>query len=235
MEVNNHVVKKIWRCSIGWWENDGNEEFNETQIPLLSTQFAVGSIVLVDIDDDDLDFVVSSTSRQKVSWIENNGDTTYTEHLLAYNDTAYGEDTTVVAHDVDGDSDLDILALTDAYWEYLNYYDFVWWENDGNFGDGNFTTPHEFVNTLPGEMDLTTGDLDIFVTSSDTTTYSYNYPDVTFWENNGTGQFTEFVISRPFEFAMQSAVGDFDGDGNMDVATVMGEENFICWFDFYLD
>jgi len=106
-----------------WYQNDGNQNFTEIIIATTADRMRISS---ADIDGDgDIDIVsvsIEYTPTAVVSWWENDGSENFTEHTLPA--TSIRSLASVSVTDIDGDSDMDILA--GGYW----------FENDGS---ENFT------------------------------------------------------------------------------------------------
>ena len=95
-----------------WYENDGSENFTEHQLPSIAgggdNCFAV---LPLDVDGDgDIDIIegiridpFSGTLR----WLENDGEETFSEHIIVEEEQISG----IWSSDVDRDGDMDILAL----------------------------------------------------------------------------------------------------------------------------
>lgn len=106
-----------------WYENNGNQSFTEHLIVHSSDRSRLAS---ADIDGDgDIDIVrvsVENSPASPISWFENNGSESFTEHPITSSSTARIYSASIT--DLDGDQDMDILA--GGYW----------FENDGS---ENFT------------------------------------------------------------------------------------------------
>lgn len=153
-----------------------------------------------DLDGDgDVDMVKAGGT---VSFLLNDGTGHFTPHPLTPGPQS-AHNSGVVLADVDGDRDLDAVFTGPA----------SVWLNDG--AGVMFLHPEL---SAPGGHDLEAGDLD-------------NDGDIdllvgrTIWTNAGNGHFSEGVtlpISGLQNFgAMHSALGDIDGDGDLDAATAL--------------
>ncbi len=120
--------------------------------------------------------------------------------------------------DFDGDGDLDLLLTTGSPFSGA-IEDFLWF-NDGNavFTDVSATNLNVSwtiaggvaIGDIDGDLDL-----DVFIASS-----SAGGIDSVFWENDGTGSFTERATGLPL-LARQygAAFVDLDEDGDLDLLT----------------
>jgi GEVED domain/FG-GAP-like repeat len=116
-----------------WYENDGNQNFTEQVISNDPAQ----SILAVDVDGDgDIDVLSANDGpckycgQPKTAWYENDGTQHFTERIIS----DYGA-RSIVAADVDGDGDTDVLSAS-----YINFR-IAWYENlpDGDFdNDGEY-------------------------------------------------------------------------------------------------
>ncbi len=183
-----------------------------------------------DLDGDgDIDLAVGQFGYDdgEIRWMENKGNWQFESHnLLNLSGTIH---TPVV--DIDGDGDLDIVALVSQEWEEI--YVFV------NDGKGNFeprmiygSTNEDFGSSGISIVDLDKdGDPDILYTNGDAFDYIPPGPrpwhGVQWLENKGNLKFTYHRIGD-FPGAYFANAVDVDRDGDLDVAVVSG---FNKWDD----
>lgn len=158
-----------------------------------------------DLDKDgDLDFFTGEGSGGKEYWFENRGAGSFVHHIVSDSNDA---DVGSASVDVDGDGDIDRLAGSFLY------------RNPGNPGSGPFIT--ERTGTVGGVHDLLAGDIDgdgrpDFVT--------INYPGIQWSRNPGTPKDTwpTTEVSGWDTISQHGgiALGDFDGDGDLDISRI---------------
>lgn len=174
---------------------------------------------LSDIDmDGDLDLLAAFLEQEKsVWWYENVGDAlTFSppEPLLSRPDARF-----VQAVDLDGDGDRDLLVNVRN--------GFAWYENGGHVG---YRTVHSirFGGSDPVTADVDgDGDLDILHVSG---------RRGLFWRENvkfdGKTEFAPGLLINTFSRFETFALGDLDGDTDLDIVFVLG---FQLWWHENLD
>ncbi|MEQ9391498.1 MAG: FG-GAP-like repeat-containing protein [Balneola sp.] len=110
---------------IAWYENDGASDPSFTERVVSTNVDGAFSVYAGDIDGDgDLDLMSASYEDGKIAWYENDGasDPSFTERVVSTN--ADGA-TDVLAGDIDGDGDLDLMSAS------VSDDKIAWYENDG--------------------------------------------------------------------------------------------------------
>ncbi len=130
--------------------------------------------------------------------------------------------------DVDGDGDIDVLgaSILGEKW--------AWYENDGTPGGLGDWVFHGIPSILsfpsaivPADIDKD-GDMDLFGSSNHSAG-----PTARWFQNNGSGTFTEWTISNPnipvinISGGRQIIAADINGDGNMDAVSANRASNQI--------
>ena len=204
------IVDSVSGGTVQWLPNDtihhGSEIDAET---LVSTLAQAKGVAAGDVDGDgDVDMALS-TSSGVLQWADNGGGgATFTLQAV---DTGVGNAVELALLDVDGDGDLDIAGAS------LDLGDVTWWENTA--GDGSawteVTVDAAFAgaNSIAGADMDDDGDLDLVAAAS-------SADDVSWFENtlgDGTA-WTEHRFENNVDGAADAAVGDLDGDGDLDIA-----------------
>lgn len=209
--------------TIEWYENDGatNPTFTAHTITTLAS--GATSVYAADLDGDgDIDVLSSSQFDDTIAWYANDGaaSPTFTRHVVSTSvDLAYA----VLAADIDGDGDLDILSAS------AGDDTIAWYESDGT---GLPTFTRQIVATPPGlalavyAADLDgDGDLDVLSSSAGDQTIAWH-------ENNGATDplFTEHVLTTAHTFVPAVYAADVDGDGDVDILSASANDDIIAWY-----
>jgi FG-GAP-like repeat/Putative Ig domain len=188
----------------------------------IGTSWGAWAVSTADMDEDgDLDVLGASQYAGEVTWWENTaGDASaWTPHIV---DPFFDGARSVIAADMDGDGDLDVLgaAITAA--------DVTWWENTA--GDASAWTEHTIDGSFDGAHRATPADLD-GDGDLDVLGAAYDANDVSWWENTaGDGSaWTEHAIDGDFEEARQVFARDLDGDGDLDVLGAARVDPLTWW------
>lgn len=169
------------------------------------------SVGLGDLDDDgDLDVIIGTNRMGNRVWL-NSGQATFVDTGQQLDDEST---TTIGIADFDGDGDLDFLGGNNGRGDIL-------WLNDGS---GTFTStegPRDYsiAQLALGDLD---GDGDLDVLSSFTNGDSDGSVRVRF--SNGDGTLSDPTSLNDFSGASNVALGDLDGDGDLDAFVTLGVE-----------
>lgn len=199
--------------------NSGNAA-PSTLSQVSNSYMGITNIQVADINaDGNLDIIVASLYHDKVIWFESDGAATpaFTARELPFN--LIGASLISIA-DMDGDGDLDIVA-SGIYEDNL-----IWYENDGaatpTFTQNIiFTSAYATTEIIPVDLDAD-GDLDIVTASEGDDTLAW-------FENDGAANptFVRNVIASNLNHIRGAAVGDFNGDGFLDITTANWLDNEI--------
>lgn len=214
---------------LSWWENlDGSGlSFTERSVAgdFGGTRFASAA----DLDDDgDLDLFASSVDLEEVSWWQN--ETIHRSATHPVEDVltdAFTGSYAVAAGDLDGDGDNDLVAVACPGVDVNSCGggQIAWWEN--TVGDASSFTKHALPDVVSGPVSVEIHDID-GDGDQDLLTFEDGSNEASWWENDGTGSFTESVIrTLPFNRVTSA---DLDGDGDPDLLTSSKTNKAIDWF-----
>ena len=201
-------------------ENDGQQVFRNRV--LVDHIARVTDVQAGDLDGDrDIDLAVGEFGYDdgELRWMENKGNWQFESHvLLNLSGTIH-----MPIVDIDGDGDLDMVALVSQEWEEIYIFE--------NKGKGNFetrliygSTNEDFGSSGINIVDLDRdGDPDILFTNGDAFDYLPPRPrpwhGVNWLENQGGLKF-EFHRIADFPGAYSARALDVDSDGDLDVFAV---------------
>lgn len=212
------------RGSVLWLENLGDFKFRDHQ--LLNAPGTI-HVPIADFDGDgDLDITAIVTQDEEELWgFENLGDGKFRPRrlwmTLNYDLGGAG----LVATDLDGDNDIDLILPAGDNLEDLDaypqpYHGCYWFENQGNW-DFQIHRVADLGGTYaasPGDLD-NDGDQDIVLVSMANDSARADTPTVVWLENDGQQNFTTWAIATDPLNQVTVAVGDADGDGWNDIVT----------------
>jgi hypothetical protein len=209
---------------IAWYENtNGSGGFGPQHI-ISTAADGAASVFAADVDgDSDVDVLSASLNDGKIAWYENmDGLGSFgTQQVIS---ASTFSPNAVVAADVDGDGDTDVLSA------FRSIDMIAWYENtDGSGGFG----PQQIISTeadgaasvFAADVD---GDSDVDVLSA-----SPNDDKIAWYENvDGMGSFgPQKVISDSANSAWSVFAADLDGDSDMDVLSASYSDNKIAWYE----
>ena len=215
---------------LAWYRNLGGGTFGSKQV-ISTLADGIHSVSAADVDGDgDIDALSASQFDNTIAWYENtDGLGTFGPQQVIYDQASNAW--SVVAADMDGDGDTDVLS---ASWGDDK---FRWYQNDGSPGGIGDWTVHSI--SAPGDADGAT-----FVVASDVDddgdmdAVGVMFGKVVWYENlDGMGNFgpqqTVSTISNNSGDAVLAA--DVDGDGDVDVlsaeADAFLDTNKIAWYE----
>ena len=221
---------------ITWWENTTGNGTVWTEHTVDGDFGGAYSVYAADIDGDgDLDVLGAGDLHgahkmgltiDNVSWWENtdsNG-TAWTKHTV---DGDFKEVRSVLAVDLDGDGDLDVLGAACATFGAKNI---IWWENTDS--NGTAWKVHIVDGDRSGAWSVhaadVDGDGDLDVLGADS-----GADNITWWENtagNGTA-WTEHTVDGSYDTARSVYAADLDGDGDIDVLGADYTTSDITWWE----
>ncbi|MBN2002044.1 MAG: VCBS repeat-containing protein [Anaerolineae bacterium] len=194
------------------WLNNGSGHFTDSGQTLEGETVALG-----DLDSDgDLDAFVGNPDKVFV----NDGKGVFTD---SGQDLGTGRSAVIALGDVDGDGDLDAfianggVGLPNTLW--LNNGDGIFSDSGQNLsGDPPYSPSY---TAALGDLDGD-GDLDVFVGNTSLGVGLPNSDRV--WLNDGRGHFTDSGQGLGNFDTEAAALGDLDGDGDLDAFTASGND-----------
>ena len=205
------------------WLNDGTGKFRNSNQNLVSPESA--GVALGDLDGDgDLDAFVVNWNGKPDQVFLNNGRGRFSDSGQKLGNW-FGS--SVALGDVDRDGDLDALVSNNGE---ASDNATVLWLNDGH---GKFTDSQQrlgFTNASAvalGDLDGD-GDLDAFIANS---SHGGANPADKVWLNDGKGVFSDSGQSLGAAYGMAVALGDLDGDGDLDAFTGSWKEGPRVWLN----
>lgn len=217
--------------TVAWYENsDGDGNFGASRI-IADDVLGVATLFAADMDGDgDVDVLTSSERDDVVVWYENvDGAGNFSPQTVS-SFQAF-QPGSVVAADLDGDQDLDVVSAG-------NLFNLVhWYENiDGGSrfgvqqlvgGEPGQGTQRVFAADLDGDDDV-----DILTAFTD---LSSNVPRgrVSWYENtDGRGNFAPpRAITTETAHAESVFTADLDGDGDLDVLSASSADQKVAWYE----
>ncbi|MDE0916238.1 MAG: VCBS repeat-containing protein [Planctomycetota bacterium] len=215
------VAAAYYANELFWHENLGAGLFGAKQlIPI--DMISIYGAHAADLDGDgDQDLIAACPNSKKIAWFENLGSGSFGPQQAISTGVQAGS-INVHAADLDGDGDVDVLAVGAAD-------DTVaWYENDGS---GSFGALQLISTSVDFPVCVYTKDLD---GDGDEDVISASVWDdkVAWYENNGSGSFgPQRVITLAANGATCVLAMDLSGDGVPDVLVASQEDDTISWYE----
>lgn len=207
---------------ITWWQNENGDGSSWDEDTVQDDFGGAHAVVAADMDQDgDLDLIGAAQSDDDIAWWENkNGDgQQWEKHTVDDNfDGAHS----VVATDIDGDGNLDILAAAFsgdqiAWWENLDGQAESWFKREV---DNDFpNTPSVYATDIDGD-----GDMDIVAAGDNT---------IAWWENTDRLGilWSKSTIDEQFDGARSVYAADMDGDHDADIVGAAATGDKVVWWE----
>ncbi|MDP8207266.1 MAG: T9SS type A sorting domain-containing protein [Candidatus Electryonea clarkiae] len=178
-------------------------------------------------DDNDLDIFAEVQYMGGLAYLnyyENDGNGNFPNDMIYWQggwDFDFG--------DLDRDGDLDFVLK-----QFRDELVLSWWENDG---EASFEE-HVIITFDEGEslktpilFDIETdGDLDIITRFSRTDERNRIHRYLTWYENDGSQDFTFYMIDTLNHYSEEFTAGDLSSDGYIDIVNYGWEDNFINYY-----
>lgn len=211
---------------IAWYKNlDGQGNFGAQQVISTNFDYPLG-IIAGDIDGDGAMDLLSGSryNNSRVAWFKNtNGQGNFVEQQAINTDLTYCR--SAILADVDGDGDLDIVAVSRKY----DGDRVMWFENTD--GQGNFSNTPHLISMLGDNANPETlyaadfnndGKIDIAVGTQN--------KGLSWFKNNGSGNFgPQRFIDNDVEGVRSLFAADIDGDGHQDLLIAADRADRIAW------
>ncbi len=209
---------------ITWYENAGGDGSSWTARTVSALEAGASSVFAADVDGDgDLDALSAAAAGDVVAWHENQGGsgTSWARHIVSAGE---GGASSVVAADVDGDGDLDVLCAAREDGRI------VWYANVD--GGGAQWSARTVSSAASGAASVLAADLD---SDGDVDVSSAAAADgrITWYENaDGAGVvWAAQTVSSAENGAAGVAAVDVDGDGDLDLASVASAASALAWHE----
>jgi FG-GAP-like repeat/Secretion system C-terminal sorting domain/Kre9/KNH-like N-terminal Ig-like domain len=201
---------------IVWYENNGSQEFTMHQID--SNSIGAIDVWAVDFDDDgDIDVLSCGTQGHVVDLHLQNELGGFDRIVVT---ATFQNPRQVNVGDFDSDGDLDVVSCATYGSNQVR-----WWESTGGitpeFVEHPMTTSLNATYSVDVQDMDNDGDLDVIAAA--VTTGRINW-----FENDGTGSFTERTVDSNRSSATNAVAADIDRDNRMDVVAV--SLNNLEWY-----
>jgi hypothetical protein len=208
---------------IAWYQNQGGIGTFEPQQVISTLADGPRSVFAADIDGDgDADVLSASFNDGEIAWYENTDGAGSFAAQQVISTLAVGA-ISVVAADVDGDGDADVLSASALDSKI------AWYENTD--GAGTFAA-QEVISTLAnGSTSVFAADVD-GDGDTDVLSASFNDDEIAWYENtDGAGTFAAQQVISTLANGAYSVFGtDVDGDGDLDVLSASSIDDKIAWY-----
>ncbi len=193
---------------IVWYENDGSQSFTQNTIDEIDG----GHLDVVDLDEDgDYDLVFAEYYNHLLLWYENDGSENFTKRTI--DDSGVTNVWDVEAGDIDGDGDIDIVALTSTN-NSIADDKIIWYANNGSELFTEYTIDTDLNHPYRLKLKDIDGDVDLDIVAG-----SREGDQVIWYENvdggyvlglslSGTAAGSEALTVNP----LSSSVYDFGGN-----------------------
>ncbi len=212
-----------------WYENINGDALSWD----ITAHYGFGDCIAIDMadfdGDNDLDVVcLEQTSGTEVLWHENlsgDGINWDTHFETVIDDTL--PTTEVLAADMDGDGDPDVVACAQAG---SGPDDVYWWENIDAYNDSWGAVSYISATDMDGVQSLRVFDPDLDA-DMDVVAVGFHVNEVVWWENDGTPNpsWAEHPIDVNLTNAVSVGFGDFTHSQLLDVVACRGPE--LNWYE----
>ncbi len=220
-DLNGDEYLDIVACgdnSVYWYENMGDETFEEHEI--ITTSETIYFVYIADIDEDtDNDIIMASNSSGQI-YIFPNIDGQGDFDILTPTILNYSEPMFTQAVDMDNDGDLDILSCS------RNGNTVDWFEN---YGGGFFaTTPFSVTTYIEAPHSVYAADIDND-SDIDVVVAGWTQGKIVLFRNEG-GSYTDEIINDNAIDAQSVYLADLDNDDDYDILSASRGDDKIAWY-----
>ncbi len=211
--------------TIQWYENtDGNGNFSTANLITDDGEYPT-VIISIDIDiDGDPDIVSGKLLSNEIVWFENDGNGIFGPQNLISSEI-YGI-TSLFAADINNDDYIDIISSS------KNDNKVAWYENLG--GTGTFSSQNVISDEMIMAFEVVAADFDLD-NDNDIVCSAMGLNKIIIFNNtDGSGSFnSQILISDRSENPKGLCSGDFDNDGDIDIAATLSNQNpdEVVWYE----
>ena len=212
--------------AVVWWENDGSGSW--TKHTISTNVDGAKAVCAGDLDDDDDIDIVATGSEGGLYWWLNNGSEVFTEDYVGDPSGMAIINDIFIADINDDDDDYDDIVTAVPGGSRIN-----WWKNIGGGDDfQRRTVTARFGGANAVHAKDLDGDGHVDVVGAAKTA-----DKISWFENDGVGNFTEHVVESDFDGASDVYVVDMDNDDNPDILACAEYETFqsVLWAENRLD
>ena len=208
---------------IAWYENVGGPGTAMPQRVISALTDGPRSVYAADLDGDgDPDVLSASWYDDKIAWYENVDGRGVFGHQRVIDDTVWGADS-VLAADLDGDGDEDVLAAS------FHDDEVVWYENLD--GQGSFGAKQVITATADAVTSIFAADLD-GDGDQDVLSAAEYADEIAWYKNAGQGDFgPPVIITTLIDSPRCVFAADLDGDGDQDVLSASAWDDKLAWYE----
>ncbi|MEX1112453.1 MAG: FG-GAP-like repeat-containing protein [Candidatus Andersenbacteria bacterium] len=194
------------------WMNDGSGIFSSTVMDAVGE---VRAIHIADIDGNGFRDIITGGDKGLQAWDTENGSVWSREDL----DDGHTNFTWIAVKDINGDDRADIIAANHVDDELIYYQN----TQHSQYSRSVIATSVDATTVRIVDLDED-GDEDLVVVGQDNNS-------VYWFDNNGSQEFTKRTLATDLQTVMSVAVGDIDGDNDLDFVTGDHHRGTVRWYE----